>query len=88
MSATVAIGGCAIVNPVYCYTGGFSITAADADLATATRGIWVDGAGTLLVTMFDGSGPFTFTPAAKTYLPLAVKRVAAASTATGIVGLY
>lgn len=70
-----------------CSPGGVAITAADVDLAETVRGLWVDGGGTLVCTMEDGTGPFTFTVAAGTLLPVAVKRVAAASTATGIVGL-
>lgn len=67
--------------------GGFAITPADANLAEAARSLWVDGAGTVVVTFADGSGPFTFTLPGGSLLPASVQRVALASTATGIVGL-
>jgi hypothetical protein len=78
-------------NPFF--VGAFSITPADSDFTVSATnpqglaaGLYVDGAGTVIVTMQDGTGPFTFTVAAGTFLPLVVKRVAAASTATGILG--
>ena len=67
--------------------GYVAITPADSDLATPLRGFICSGAGTLVLTGLDGTvAPF---PAAANvqYSGVAV-RVAAASTATGIIGYY
>jgi hypothetical protein len=66
----------------------FAVTPADSDLAQNTRGIYVGGAGTVVVTMVGSGTAISFTVPAGTILPLCVKRIAAASTATLIVGLY
>ena len=65
-----------------------AITAADADLTNVTKGIYVAGAGTLVITAADDSAAVTVTATAGSYHPIRAKRIAAASTATGIVGLY
>ncbi|MCW7545421.1 MULTISPECIES: hypothetical protein [Aurantimonas] len=66
----------------------FAITAADADLAYVTRGLYVGGAGDLVVRPADGGDDVTFVGvAAGTTLPVRVTQVRAASTATDIVGL-
>jgi hypothetical protein len=68
-------------------SNAFTITPADADFTTQHSGIYVGGAGTLIITFKGGGGPFTLTVAAGTVLPFRAKRIAAASTATGILGL-
>lgn len=71
-----------------------AVTAADTDLTTAegntmvTTAVLVGGAGTLVVTDWAGSTAVTLTVAAGVWLPMNVKRIAAASTATGIVAQY
>tara|TARA_R100000365_G_C2737740_1_gene66802 strand:+ start:451 stop:717 length:267 start_codon:yes stop_codon:yes gene_type:complete len=66
----------------------FAITSADADLAYVTRGLYVGGAGNLVVRPADGGGDVTFVGVpAGTTLPIRVTQVRAATTATGIVGL-
>jgi hypothetical protein len=58
-------------------------------LTDAGRGVYVGGAGNLVVEMAGGTGTdvtFTAVPAG-TVLPIAVKRVLAASTATAVVVL-
>jgi len=53
-----------------------------------TRAVWVGGAGNLSVTMISGdSALFSGVPAG-TILPIQVKQVLAATTATLILGLY
>jgi len=64
------------------------ITAADSDLTNVTKGIYVGGAGTLVITAVDDTASVTVTATAGSYHPIRAKRIAAASTATGIVGLY
>lgn len=69
-----------------------AITPADATDLTAQgfRGLWVGTGGTLIVVMFgDASNtPVTFTNVPDgSLLPLAVKVVRTATTASGIVGL-
>ncbi|WIY51555.1 hypothetical protein O9Z70_08630 [Devosia sp. YIM 151766] len=59
----------------------------NADLSLTTRAIYIGGGGDLTVTMRDG-GQATFTGlAAGTLLPIRVRRVLEASTATQLVGL-
>lgn len=72
-------------------TGDFAaITPADADLARIPKALFVGGTGTVLaVRVGDVSNtPVTFNVQGGTILPIRCKRVALASTATGIVGLY
>lgn len=65
-----------------------AITAADADLANTPKAIYAAGAGTLVVTAVDDTTPVTITVLAGAIIPVRAKRIAAASTATGIVGFY
>lgn len=65
----------------------FSITAADTDLAVTPRAIYVGGSGTLVLRDISGVD-VTYTVNAGTTIPFRAVRVAAASTATGIVGMY
>lgn len=68
-------------------TGAAAITPADAD-GTVYRALYVGGAGTVVVRLADDSADVSFVGvAAGTLLPICVKRVATASTATSIVGL-
>jgi hypothetical protein len=76
--------GVATNNP---FTGAFSITPANADLTEIPRALWVDVAGTLVITFADGSGPFTINVPARVELRFMALRIASASTATGILGL-
>lgn len=70
-------------------SSGFTITPSDgADLAKATRAIYVGGAGSIRAT-FVGGGTVTFTGLqAGVAYPFRVSRVFSTSTtATGLVGL-
>lgn len=63
-----------------------AITAADADLAQTVDAVFAGGAGTLVLRDKDGTA-VTYTVPAGAIVPVTCTRVAAASTATGIVGL-
>lgn len=65
-----------------------AITAADADLTDTPKAIYVGGAGTLVITAVDDTAAVTLTATAGSYHPIRAKRIAAASTATGIIGIY
>lgn len=65
-----------------------AVTAADANLAFVTEAVMITGAGTLVVTDWNGNGPTTITPAVGIWHPMNVRRIAAASTATGIIAQY
>ena len=71
---------------VYC--DAFSITPADATVLPPTwGGLWIGGAGNVTVTTKDGTiVTFTGVPAG-THLPIVVKRVRTATTATDILGM-
>lgn len=73
-----------VASPV---TGAFAITPNDAtDLAEPTLSLYIGTAGTLKVTMLDGS-VVTYPALAAGRHPLRVSRVwATGTTATGIVG--
>jgi len=60
------------------------------DLGRHARGVYVTGAGNLVVTLAgDEDGTFvTFASHACQYHPIEVKRIWAESTATGIIALY
>lgn len=66
----------------------FDITPSDSvDLAEVPRGIWVGGAGDLVVTGLTGDVTFQSVPAG-TMLPIAPTRVkATGTTATSLVGV-
>lgn len=71
------------------YAGGVAVVTSDTvDLAVPSRGLYVGGAGTVKVTMADGS-VLTFSGvAAGTILPFIVTRVwAIGTTATLIISL-
>jgi hypothetical protein len=75
------------MTPDSCARHAFAIAKADADLAQPARALYVGGAGNLVVTMTSGA-VVTFTGvAAGSILPISVKRVANATTATSIIGL-
>lgn len=67
--------------------GAFAITPSDtADQSCSA--IYVGGAGDVVVTMESGATPITFkAPPVGTVLPIRVKRVLAATTATLLIGL-
>ena len=66
--------------------GAFTITPADSDLSTPTRGVWVGSPGDLRVTMVAGGD--VILKGAVGLIPIAVKRVwATNTTASNIVGL-
>jgi hypothetical protein len=71
-------------------THAFAITPDDdADLPAVTRGIYIGGAGDLVVTMLGGGDPVTLVGlAAGIVHPLRVARVHEDSTATDIIGVY
>ena len=66
----------------------FSITPADSDLAYATRAVYVGGAGDLVIETVKGDVVTLVGVLAGSILPLRVKQVRAATTATNIIGLY
>lgn len=71
------------------YKGGVAITKSDTTLLAPTRGIYVGGAGDLTVDFADGTVNIVITaPPVGTILPISVKRVKAATTATLLVALY
>lgn len=55
---------------------------------TATKGLWVGGAGTIIGRLVGDQADRTWTVAAGTYLPGSFALVKAASTATLIVSYY
>lgn len=63
-----------------------AITAADSNLAEVPRAVFVGVAGTLVCT--DSTGAVVTFTAPQGLLPIQPVRIAAASTATGIVALY
>lgn len=65
----------------------FEITAADTDLSVTPRAIYVGGSGTLVLRDSTGTD-VTYNVQAGAIIPFRAIRVAAASTATGIVGMY
>lgn len=85
--------GTGVAAGVSYVTGAFgragAITPADTDLDRITRGLYIGGTGDVVVQMANGDDPVTFkaVPVA-TILPIAVRQVRAATTATLIVGLY
>lgn len=66
----------------------FDIVPADgADLALTPRALWINGAGTIKVTM-KGGGVVTFTHPGGAPLDIRARRVwSTGTTATGIIGL-
>ena len=64
----------------------YAITPADTDLAIVPRCLWVGGAGTLVVT--DNGGTVVTYVNISGLLPIRPIRIAAASTATDIIGMY
>lgn len=66
--------------------GAFTITPSDSTILRATA-LYVGGAGNVSVEMEDTSEVVFVGVAAGTILPLRVRRVKAATTATSIVGL-
>lgn len=74
-------------SPDSCARLAFAITAADSDLAQPARGLYVGGAGNLVITTTGGSVVTLSNVPAGVFVPISVKRVAAATTATNIVGL-
>jgi hypothetical protein len=71
-------------DPAY---DGFAITPADADLTIPARALYVGTGGDLAVVMFDGSALIFKNVSSGSILSIAVKRVAAATTAADIIGL-
>ncbi len=58
------------------------------DRVQVTRAVWVGGAGDLSVTMISGDVAVFVGVPAGTILPIQVKQVLAATTASQILGLY
>jgi hypothetical protein len=74
---------------MYPATGGAAVVPHDTNfLAQASRGLWVGGAGNLVLTLLDGSEITLSNVPAGSLLPLRVCRVKTTSTATLIVALY
>jgi hypothetical protein len=63
----------------------YAITPADTDLAAPVRALYVTGAGNLVITTRAGTARTIPVPADFMF-PCGVLRVAAATTATGIIG--
>ncbi len=78
------------VESVVAVTAGTAFTAPSGNPNKATRAILVGGAGTLNVTMADGTTATLTLPATACglLLPIAITAVAAGSTATGILAFY
>jgi hypothetical protein len=74
-------------SPDSCARVAFAVTPADSDLTQPARALYVGGAGNLVITTVGGSVVTLTGVAAGSFVPISVKRVAAASTATSIVGL-
>jgi hypothetical protein len=66
---------------------GFAVTPADADLAVPARGLYVGGAGDVVIMTPLGTTLTLVGVVAGSILPIAAKQVRAATTATNIVGL-
>lgn len=72
----------------FSFSNAAAVTAADTDLATPAECIYVGGnAGTLVITTTGGQ-TVTITVPSGQYVWLRTKRVAAASTATGIIAMW
>ncbi|KQN74982.1 hypothetical protein [Devosia sp. Leaf64] len=70
-------------------TGAFAITPSDTTIFDQpTRAVYVGAAGTLAVEMLSGGSVFFEGLPAGAILPVRVRRVLAASTASFLVGLY
>jgi hypothetical protein len=69
-------------------TAHVAITAADTDLATPVRGVLINGSGTLIITDLQGTVVTYAAVAVGVVHPICAKRIALASTATGIVGFF
>lgn len=69
-------------------TKATAVTPHDDTLLGQTIGLFVGGAGNLTVTMADGNDCVLTGVVAGSVLPLSVKKVKAATTATNIVALY
>ena len=68
---------------------GFAVTPSDSTTLQTTWGLWVGGAGTLVVTMAGDGSVLTFAGIpAGTWMPIRVKKVMAATTASLIVAAY
>lgn len=69
------------------YGGGKAITKSDT-IDQFYTAIYVGGAGDVVVTMESGDTPITFTaPPVGTVLPIRVKRVLNATSATALIGM-
>jgi hypothetical protein len=74
-------------TPDSCARHAFAITPADSDLAQPARALYIGGGGSVVATLTSGAVVTFAGINAGSILPISVKRVAAASTATSIVGL-
>ena len=75
-------------NTASAATEAIAITPADTDI-TATRGIYVGGAGDVAVRMNKGKNTVTFKNVpAGTILPVQADRILAATSATDIVAMW
>lgn len=68
--------------------GAFAITPSDADFWDVPVAVRAGGAGTLVVTPYNGAADVTYTLTAGEICPVMVKAVKAASTATDLIGHY
>jgi hypothetical protein len=66
----------------------FAVTPADSDLPALVRALYVGTGGTLVLLAKDDSTPVTLSNVpAGAFIPVRAKRVLAATTASGIVGI-
>lgn len=88
--ATVVLANPTLVGgatPQFLY-GAFAITPSDADVWNAPVAVRAGGAGTLVVTPWNGGADVTYTLIVGEICPVMVKAVKTASTATGLIGHY
>jgi hypothetical protein len=74
-------------SPDSCARVAFAITPADSDLVQPARALYVGGAGNLTIETVGGSTVTLTAIPAGVFVPISVKRVAEATTATSIIGL-
>ncbi|WP_172293767.1 hypothetical protein [Pseudoruegeria sp. HB172150] len=76
-------------GPVSPAIGGFAVTPDDdTDLTEIPRALYIGGAGSLDVTMMDGTNLTFAGLSAGAVLPIRPSRILETSSATGIVALY
>ncbi len=68
---------------------GFTVTASDEMILTdLCRALYIGTGGTLVVEMFNGTTLSFLNVPAGQFMPIRVRKVKSATTASGIIGLY